>query len=59
MSRASPDLWEPRSGNAPGRPGPKCKSHMQHIATITEPRVIRSILDSVGHAADSPARVAA
>ena len=33
---------------------PKCKSRMQRIAFITEADVIARILDSVGHAADSP-----
>ncbi len=33
---------------------PKCRSRMQCIAFITEARVIRRILDSVGLPADSP-----
>ncbi len=34
---------------------PKCNSRMQRIAVITEPRVIRDFLASVGLANDSPA----
>ena len=33
---------------------PKCKSRMQRISIITEPSVIRAILNSVGMPADSP-----
>ena len=34
---------------------PRCKSRMQRIAFITQTDVIARILDSIGHAADSPA----
>ncbi|MEM6531669.1 MAG: transposase [Myxococcota bacterium] len=35
---------------------PKCGGRMRIVATVTEPRTIRSILTSVGLPADSPSR---